>query len=300
MIDEPLIDALNDCIDLLAAGETIEVCLSRYPDRAADLRPMLEAGLLTRRISADLPAVDTAKGRVRQRLEEYLGPPPFLRPWVLGLVLLSLVFGAAIGSSVTIIRRPAMTAPPPATVPVIVITATSPPITAIRTITPTVTRPPTVTQTRQPAATQIATTTPPPTEMLPASSDPVQITIEGPVTAIAGNIVTIFDQMLTLPAASPALTVLQIGDTIRVEAEHREGETIIATVTFISVEVIIDGERAWRDSGTCENPPPDWVQEVDGGTAWLLRCTGSSGGASGTAGNENDNRRDDSDNDDDD
>ena len=290
MIDERLIDALDDCINRMAAGETVEVCLARYPDLATELRPMLEAGVVVQQVSYPAVEVDAARGRVRRRLEGLLNPPPFLTGWVLTLMLLSLVVGAGIGSGITVIRRPLQTDPPPVTVPVIIVTTTPSPIAA--------TVMPTQQQTATTAATQVPTVTrtQPPTDTLsPSQTETVQLSIEGPVTAIDENVITIFEQTLTLPPASPALSVLQPGDTIRVTAERRNGEMLVSSVTFISVEVIIDSGRVWRDSGTCENPPPDWVQEMDGGTAWLLRCTGGPSDGGGNTVRDNDDDGDDDD-----
>ncbi|MEM6527404.1 MAG: hypothetical protein AAF653_03875, partial [Chloroflexota bacterium] len=161
MIDERLIDALNDCIDRMATGETIETCLSRYPEFAPDLRPMLEAGLLTQRLSYSMPQVDAARTRVRRRLGRLLGPPPFLTRWTVTLVLLSLIIGGGIGGTLVAVSRLMLAERPPAIVLVTVVTATMPPITA--TSTPvqqqptmtTISRTPTMTPAQQQTSTQM-------------------------------------------------------------------------------------------------------------------------------------------------
>lgn len=60
--------ALNDCIDQLAVGRSVEECLRLYPQFAADLRPMLEAGLLARRAQYNALEVSTAQNRTRPRV----------------------------------------------------------------------------------------------------------------------------------------------------------------------------------------------------------------------------------------
>lgn len=66
MASTDLINAFNDCVERLRAGQSIEDCLRVYPHYAAFLRPMLEAGLAVRRAA---PAVSpAAKARVRARV----------------------------------------------------------------------------------------------------------------------------------------------------------------------------------------------------------------------------------------
>lgn len=71
MAKTDLASALNDCIDRVANGQSIEDCLRTYPEQAQELRPMLEAGLLTRRARISPGEVAQAKDRVRFRLEEH-------------------------------------------------------------------------------------------------------------------------------------------------------------------------------------------------------------------------------------
>ena len=40
------VEALNDCVERLARGESIQDCLSRYPDYANEIRPLLEVSVL--------------------------------------------------------------------------------------------------------------------------------------------------------------------------------------------------------------------------------------------------------------
>jgi hypothetical protein len=66
MVESDLNSAFDDCIDRLADGYSVDDCLRRYPDLAASLRPMLEAGLLARR--ALYPASEVAQAQYRVHL----------------------------------------------------------------------------------------------------------------------------------------------------------------------------------------------------------------------------------------
>jgi hypothetical protein len=68
MVEKTLHDALNDCIDRLASGMTVEECLRLYPQHAAELRPMLETGLLARRVQYHPFEVMQAQDRARARV----------------------------------------------------------------------------------------------------------------------------------------------------------------------------------------------------------------------------------------
>ncbi|MBI5931100.1 MAG: hypothetical protein HY862_17455 [Chloroflexi bacterium] len=75
MPDRSLGAILNECIDRLAAGETIEDCLQAYPRHAAALRPMLEAGELVNRARVVGNDAVQAELRVRERLLRELEGP---------------------------------------------------------------------------------------------------------------------------------------------------------------------------------------------------------------------------------
>jgi hypothetical protein len=113
--------------------------------------------------------------------------------------------------------------------------------------------------------------------------DAIIIVIEGPVEAININIITIYGINIELDPNDPILTVIQIGDVIRVEGAFEEGDgitiVIVAiTIIFIDVDVfILDGE-VWRDDGGCQNGPPPWAPAH----GWRRRCeSGGGGGGSG-------------------
>jgi LysM repeat protein len=103
MVERDLIDALNDCIDRLATGQSVEDCLRVYPRFQAQLRPMLQAGLVTRRAEASAVEVSGVQGRVRARFEEQLARPqvrprpplvfPVLRQLAAFAAAFALLFG---------------------------------------------------------------------------------------------------------------------------------------------------------------------------------------------------------------
>lgn len=71
----------------------------------------------------------------------------------------------------------------------------------------------------------------------------VTIIIEGPVTSINTNIVTIFDMDIEIAPNDPSLTWLQVGDTVRVEGGVRgTGNTIVivaVNVVVVDVDIVI-------------------------------------------------------------
>lgn len=115
--------------------------------------------------------------------------------------------------------------------------------------------------------------------------DTIIIIIEGPVEAINVNIITIYGIQIELDPNDPNLTVIQIGDVIRVEGAYSGGDgitiVIVAiTIIFIDVDVfILDGE-IWRDDGGCQNGPPPWAPA----NGWRRRCEGGGGSGGGRGG----------------
>ncbi len=102
MADHDLREALNDCLDRMAAGQSIDDCLSRYPQYAAKLRPMLEVGSLVERAQVSTVEVAAANARVRARVNAHLRARPehhsYIRPMTLVaslLIAFAVLFGAA-------------------------------------------------------------------------------------------------------------------------------------------------------------------------------------------------------------
>ncbi|MCC6613037.1 MAG: hypothetical protein IT320_06130 [Anaerolineae bacterium] len=123
----------------------------------------------------------------------------------------------------------------------------------------------------------------------PVNSGSVVVVIEGPVEAININVITIYNINIVVNADDPVLTVIQIGDIVRVEGEF-VGEdddltqwvrldsdtqiniTIIAiTIVVVDIDVNVgDDGVVWRDPGNCGNPPPPWAPAH----GWRRRCEG--------------------------
>lgn len=68
MADQELREVFSDCIDRMAAGQSIGDCLRRYPQYAARLQPMLETGSLIERTQASHYEIAPAQARVRARV----------------------------------------------------------------------------------------------------------------------------------------------------------------------------------------------------------------------------------------
>lgn len=127
----------------------------------------------------------------------------------------------------------------------------------------------------------------------------VVIVIRGPVQEININIITIYDIDIVVDPDDPILTIINIGDEVRIEGvfdddpdfdfddDDDDGDiniVIIAiNITIINVEVYInDDGQAWRDPGNCQNGPPPWAPAH----GWRRRCEspGGRGGGGGRSG----------------
>lgn len=160
-------DALNDCIDRLANGQTIEDCLRIYPQYARQLEIALSLGQAMRQAQADETEVQAARFRVWSELQGELddwdtsAPHRTSNPrllWLLAAVLLIGVTGMA-----------AFLAQPPQNDETIMTLTPQPTLTNAPT--PTVTATPTNTVTPSPTVTAMpsATFTPTPSSDLEAT-----------------------------------------------------------------------------------------------------------------------------------
>ncbi len=102
MAERDLLNAFDDCIDRLAAGNSVEACLRRYPHYASALRPMLEAGRMVYRVRLTSTEIIEAQDRVRFQVTQAVSnrrqqsQPRILpfAPLVAGLILIfALAFG---------------------------------------------------------------------------------------------------------------------------------------------------------------------------------------------------------------
>lgn len=97
-------DILDECLErLLAKGETLEQCLASYPEQAAELKPMLETALATKRASAIEPRPEfraRARYQFRSALQAMESKGPLFGWWprwatVVAIVLVLLLAGGS-------------------------------------------------------------------------------------------------------------------------------------------------------------------------------------------------------------
>ena len=166
-------------------------------------------------------------------------------------------------------------------IPTSTLTATTQPTeTLTAESTPTSTTAPTASETVTPASSATLTPTESatvlPTVTVSPTTQPGTVVVEGPVQAINGNIVVVYDIEIEVDPNDPILTVIQVGDQIRIEGTIGvSGTTIVViavniVVVNVDVNVSPDGE-VWRDTGDCSNPPPDWAPAH----GWRARCEGA-------------------------
>ena len=87
-----LVEALNDCVERLANGESIQSCLDRYPTHADELRPLLEVSVSTIRAAEKVQPALSAKQRNFQRFSQAISDAerrkrertPWWRSWKSG------------------------------------------------------------------------------------------------------------------------------------------------------------------------------------------------------------------------
>jgi hypothetical protein len=117
------------------------------------------------------------------------------------------------------------------------------------------------------------------------SSDIVIVIIEGPVEEIEGSRIVIFGFNIELESDDLRLTVIEIGDVLRVQGVEEESDddasddeyniTIVALFfIFVDVDVFVFDGEIWRDTGTCLIAPPVWATSE----VWVIRCTSTNGG----------------------
>jgi hypothetical protein len=91
---------LDECIDRITRGETIEACLSDYPERAKQLEPLLQATVQTKASYSFTPSADN-KRAARQRF--YAALERTRRPSLLNRVLAHRLVWATLASVLVIL-----------------------------------------------------------------------------------------------------------------------------------------------------------------------------------------------------
>ncbi|MFN3974596.1 MAG: DUF5667 domain-containing protein [Dehalococcoidia bacterium] len=105
--DKQLQDALNDCIDRLLQGQTVQECLMHYPNLANDLAPLLQVASTTLHTAARLRSTPEMRGRILAQVLARSQPrrqgrgwlSQALRPWFLAPAAAVLFLGAFWGVS---------------------------------------------------------------------------------------------------------------------------------------------------------------------------------------------------------
>jgi hypothetical protein len=154
--------------------------------------------------------------------------------------------------------------------------------------TPTATFTPSPTFTPNPNTTPTVTPTLAPPVVTPEITPPVNptlpvtIIIEGPVEEVNINIITIYNINVEVNADDPILTVINVGDFVRVEGDigdiDDDGVVVIIPVNIFvvdidintDIDVVYGGDLTiiWSDDGNCNNPPPPWAPAH----GWRRRC----------------------------
>ena len=90
---------LNECLERLIKGETVEQCLEVYPERALELEPLLRTAQATREVSAITPRAEF-KARARYEFHSALHDEVsqkarpvsvFRRGWVMALMVIGIL-----------------------------------------------------------------------------------------------------------------------------------------------------------------------------------------------------------------
>jgi len=102
-------DILNECLESVFKGESIEACLSAYPEQASKLGPLLETSLRLMRESAAIRPDAEYKARAQYRLqamfyarheesEKRTRIPVWRRKWAMAMTTVLVVLLAGIGA----------------------------------------------------------------------------------------------------------------------------------------------------------------------------------------------------------
>jgi len=99
-------DILDNCLERMFKGESIEDCLKNYPERASELEPLLKASAAFIRKSAAIQPAPELKARTRSQLQELLYAkrekkrekiPIWHRKWAVAMTTVLVIAFAGIG-----------------------------------------------------------------------------------------------------------------------------------------------------------------------------------------------------------
>jgi len=102
-------DILNECLERIFKGESIEACLNAYPEQASKLEPLLRTGLVLMRKSAAIQPDAEYKARAQYQLqamfyakhkkaEKRARIPVWHRKWAVAMTTVLVVLLAGIGT----------------------------------------------------------------------------------------------------------------------------------------------------------------------------------------------------------
>lgn len=193
MTDDRLLDAFDDCLTRLKAGETVADCLRAYPDLAADLRPMLDVAQTAMTVSrVPRPAQMRSRAQFLTAAAQKK-PQPAVAGWWRGLSTVMALAATAVmvwlgfsvvtntvlsvttpTSTLTVTASPTQTQADTATAEPTATTQTTTP-TPTYSATPSPTRPlPTASHTASPTQ-PTSTATPEPTQLIPPTLEQTSV-----------------------------------------------------------------------------------------------------------------------------
>lgn len=204
MSDQGLQEAFNDCLDRINAGQSLNDCLGRYPQYAADLRSMLEVGKLVERAQVSLFEVETAQARVRARMVEQLRAPRRSSPAYLRLALLAasllITLAAVIGMAQASLPGDSLYGLKRLSEGALGLVTTD----------------------------QFAARRQNEVRSLLALRRPAQVEFTGEIERIVGDQWTVDGLVVRVPAAVPIPQPVAVGEQVRVEADTTDGGELIA------------------------------------------------------------------------
>jgi hypothetical protein len=242
MSEFSLDNTLNDCIDQLANGRSVEDCLRLYPQHADDLRPMLEAGLLARRAQYNALEVANAQNRNRSRIVaammgRQLAPArrPSYGGWLRATAALVLVFAVV----VVIAGASSGSLPGDPLYPVKRLTESAQLLfnnsAALRE------------QFAQRRIDEIST--------LLAQGREAEVEFEGVVEAANGDLWSIAGLIVRVPSETPGTTEAQPGDRVHVRARTAAGRELVASAITLSEDGVLPLPPTFTPTPT-ESPTP--------------------------------------------
>ncbi len=194
MAQRDFVDAFNDCVQRIAAGESLDACLRRYPQYAQRLRPMLQTAFSLRLLRPSAAEVRQEQELIWQQLEQRLPAATKTRPLgarrrLLPLIAALIALLVLLTATWFVLTRPDL---PPDELPV-----------ELRTATPLLTNTPTATLTPSPVPSDTPTATLTPS---PVPSDTPTYTVTPSATATETATYTAIPTETHTPAVTPTAT----------------------------------------------------------------------------------------------